>query len=373
MSVNEKMTALADSVRDLRGTTEKLGIDQMREEVGAAKGDIDAALSALSEKGVELPENASSADIAGAITNIGSDPRLAQMVERTLETLVDDTIEKVGEYAFYQNTSSVIKTVNLPNAKAVGYQAFYLCRQLTEVKLPNVERIDTYAFQGCTAISELNFPRLATCGGNAFNGCTGIVSINMPMLDTDASSLFSGCTSLKTIALPAMTVCGTGLFSGCTSLETAYLPLATTLKGNVFSGCTSLKSFEGASVTSIEFAAFRNCTSLTEIILPKGSFSGSVSNCFSGCAALKKVVLGRCYLPESNLFSDCANLETLVLKTTDVGYVSSTALEGTLIGAGNGYVYVPAEAVDTFKNSSYWSKYANQIRAIEDYPEICGV
>lgn len=70
MSVNEKMTALADSVRDLRGTTEKLGIDQMREEVGAAKGDIDAALSALSEKGVSVPDGAGSDDLATLIAQV---------------------------------------------------------------------------------------------------------------------------------------------------------------------------------------------------------------------------------------------------------------------------------------------------------------
>ena len=39
---------------------------------------------------------------------------------------------------------------------------------------------------------------------------------------------------------------------------------------------------------------------------------------------------------------------------------------------GTGFVYVPAESVDTYKSATNWSTYAEQIRAIEDYPEITG-
>ena len=42
------------------------------------------------------------------------------------------------------------------------------------------------------------------------------------------------------------------------------------------------------------------------------------------------------------------------------------------IASGTGYIYVPAALVDSYKAASNWSTYANQIRAIEDYPDICG-
>jgi hypothetical protein len=38
----------------------------------------------------------------------------------------------------------------------------------------------------------------------------------------------------------------------------------------------------------------------------------------------------------------------------------------------NAYIYVPAALVDSYKAASNWSTYADQIRAIEDYPDICG-
>ena len=39
---------------------------------------------------------------------------------------------------------------------------------------------------------------------------------------------------------------------------------------------------------------------------------------------------------------------------------------------GTGYVYVPASLIETYKTATNWSAFANQFRAIEDYPEICG-
>lgn len=37
-----------------------------------------------------------------------------------------------------------------------------------------------------------------------------------------------------------------------------------------------------------------------------------------------------------------------------------------------GYIYVPRDLIETYKVSTNWVTYANQLRAIEDYPEICG-
>ena len=51
---------------------------------------------------------------------------------------------------------------------------------------------------------------------------------------------------------------------------------------------------------------------------------------------------------------------------------NTNAFSNTPIKSGNGYIYVPAALVDSYKADSKWSTYANQIRAIEEYPEICG-
>jgi hypothetical protein len=48
------------------------------------------------------------------------------------------------------------------------------------------------------------------------------------------------------------------------------------------------------------------------------------------------------------------------------------ALNDSSVASGSGYIYVPAALVDSYKAATNWSTYAEQIRAIEDYPEICG-
>ena len=75
----------------------------------------------------------------------------------------------------------------------------------------------------------------------------------------------------------------------------------------------------------------------------------------------------------NNAFNGCTKLTSLILRSETMATLSSTgALSGTPIASGTGYIYVPAALVDSYKAASNWSTYANQIRAIEDYPDICG-
>lgn len=37
-----------------------------------------------------------------------------------------------------------------------------------------------------------------------------------------------------------------------------------------------------------------------------------------------------------------------------------------------GYIYVPAALIDEYKTATNWATFADQFRAIEDYPDICG-
>lgn len=74
-------------------------------------------------------------------------------------------------------------------------------------------------------------------------------------------------------------------------------------------------------------------------------------------------------------FRYCTYLTALILRnTTQVCPLgSSTAFGNTYVeGATEGYIYVPSALVNAYKTAANWSTYANKIRAIEDYPEICG-
>lgn len=60
-----------------------------------------------------------------------------------------------------------------------------------------------------------------------------------------------------------------------------------------------------------------------------------------------------------------------IIRTPTVAkLVNKNALQNTMIEDGTGYIYVPSALVETYKTASNWVTYADQIRAIEDYPEI---
>lgn len=73
-------------------------------------------------------------------------------------------------------------------------------------------------------------------------------------------------------------------------------------------------------------------------------------------------------------FIGCSALETLILRgdTTVTTLGATSAFTGTPIESGTGYIYVPSALLDDYKDETNWATYADQFRAIEDYPEITG-
>lgn len=73
------------------------------------------------------------------------------------------------------------------------------------------------------------------------------------------------------------------------------------------------------------------------------------------------------------MFYECQVLETVIIRTSEICVLDSyMAFTGTPIESGTGYIYVPSALVDSYKAATNWTTYADQIRAIEDYPDICG-
>ena len=136
------------------------------------------------------------------------------------------------------------------------------------------------------------------------------------------------CSGLLQVYAPAATTVGTACFYGCSSLLNAYFPNVSYLSNQMFYGCTALRFFDAGNASVISTNAFQNCS----------------------------------------------GLETLILRfsTTNVTLQNTNAFTGTPIAAGTGYVYVPRALISQYENNTNWSSYVSQIRAIEDYPEICG-
>jgi hypothetical protein len=137
------------------------------------------------------------------------------------------------------------------------------------------------------------------------------------------------CTKLVTVNLPLVTSLGSYAFYQCSGLETVKLPKLTSVSTRVFYSCTKLKHADCGQLANIPAQTFNVCSALTELILRK---TGSI-----------------CTL--SNV----------------------TGINSSPIGKGTGYVYVPAALIEQYKVATNWATFAAQFRAIEDYPDICGI
>ena len=89
------------------------------------------------------------------------------------------------------------------------------------------------------------------------------------------------------------------------------------------------------------------------------------SYAFHNCTLLTTVNLSNVTSIESRAFYNCSSLTSFTLSGSTVcELINSNAFDSTPIESGSGYIYVPAELVDTYKAANNWSTYANHIRAI---------
>lgn len=181
-------------------------------------------------------------------------------------------------------------------------------------------------FEG--TLTEIVDSTITKLKANAFRSAGDVTIVDLPNCTSVGGSAFRECT-MTTLNMPELTgTAGTYFCYNCSNLENVNAPKLTTLSNSSFRLCVKLKKLELDNPTTIASSAFQGSSSLDTLIIRK---TGST-----------------CSLSATNAFTD------------------------TAIANGTGYIYVPASLVDSYKSATNWSSYANQIRAIEDYPEICG-
>lgn len=161
-------------------------------------------------------------DFINTIDALGDDAVFDSIIQKTVTEFKDDTITKVGKYAFYK------------------------CTALQEVAFPETTIINDYAFDGCSSLQSVNVPLLATVGRNGFS-----------------------TTDIKDASFPLLTNVNVYAFANCASLEKAVLPKATSLQSQMFYGCPKLESVDVSSASWTGSEVFKGCTSLTALIVRK--------------------------------------------------------------------------------------------------------
>ena len=107
----------------------------------------------------------------------GDDQTFREIVSRTIDSFVDDTLTSVGNYAFYD------------------------CRSLTSVDLPAVTSIGASAFENCAALTSVNIPVVTSVGNDSFSSCASLTSIELQSVTFFGSMSLSYCLSLRKLII----------------------------------------------------------------------------------------------------------------------------------------------------------------------------
>lgn len=143
------------------------------------------------------------------------------------------------------------------------------------------------------------------------------------------------------------------------------------IRDYAFYKCYKLQQISIPNITKIKVYSFGECTALEEVVLP--SVTQMIGNGFRGCSNLHKAELDKSLISFGSFAFRSTALDTLILKSETVCPLNSTnVFQDCPIEDGTGYIYVPQALIEQYKVATNWVTFANQFRAIEDYPEICG-
>lgn len=315
---SESLVSIADEVRELSDTTDKMSLSAMTSNLQEANADVNTEADLIAQIQSALEGKAGG---GGSVDYSVEDG----LITRTLS-------------GTYENS----RVTN------VGKEAFAYCSNLTSANFPACTYIDTYAFLRCSKLTTANFPTCTSIGQGVFSSCTSLELLNFPVCSIISGSAFNGCSSLTSVSFPVCTRIDNYAFVNCTSLISMSFPICTYINRNAFSGCSKLTTANFPSCKTIVDSAFYNCSSLISISLPVCNYISA--NAFNNCRVLSSLTLGShtvlCTLVNSNAFTS----------TPYAGY--STYFSGTP------YIYVPGSLISFYQTATNWTYFSSYFSAI---------
>lgn len=282
-----------------------------------------------------------------------------------------------GGAPWYKYREDVQKVVIYNTVTTIGNLAFEGCSNMTTVEFydtstsSSLQTIGQGAFYNCNALGSLDFSKtkLTSLGYVAFSNCTSLTSITLPTtLQTIGQSAFIGCTNLASTnlsSLSKLTTIGNNAFYDC-PLTTINIPAKVTSIGTSAFSPYNLTNISVNSSNTV-YEATNNClikkpeyenTMATLVIgsnqqsvtIPDGVSVGE--SAFAGCKKIESLTFEGTYSIHRNAFSNCTNLKTITINScAPRSFDKSYTFNG--LTTKNIKLYVPAEYVDDYVNSSY--------------------
>ncbi|MGN0829759.1 MAG: leucine-rich repeat protein [Candidatus Ornithospirochaeta sp.] len=288
---------------------------------------------------------------------------------KEVTAIKDNAFNYKGNYSF----DKLILPVTLTS---IGTNAFYRCKNLSEVTIPSsVKTIGIQAFCNCLKLEKLTIEEgVEKIEDGAFTSCKSLVDIKLPSsLKTIGAYAFQDCSGLESITLPEnITVIPEGCFSYCFKLTSiSFKGTIEEIGTAAFSDCEALTSFPITdNVKKIGTYAFFNCKSLKEVTLPNNdSFTELSNNIFGNCTSLTSILIPNSVKTIGGYaFFRCSGITSIVIpkSVTSVGEYAFSETNITSITIPEGVNTIGASA---FRNCSRLTEITinGAIEIIQDY------
>ena len=183
---------------------------------------------------------------------------------------IPDSVETIGEYAFYEDKN--ITELNLSNKLGkLGKYAFYNCDNIsgTVVFPADLRVVEDYCFEYDKKINQIKFESVGDKGVNnigvgVFEGNYKLSSIIFPnTLQSIGTHSFYSCYNIKKINFPqGLKKINYNAFEGCTNLEVlTWSKELNEIYSGAFKRCSNLKILPDMSkMNFIGQSAFEDCT-----------------------------------------------------------------------------------------------------------------
>jgi hypothetical protein len=350
--------AIANAIRSKNGSSDTYTVSQMSSAIDniPSGGGTPAINNGKNNFWVYI--DTANTEVTATVETVGD---TIDWGDSTVDTNTTHTYVNTGVYWIKGNSISTISGGNIIYAE-----------------YNNAVTLPSYSSNTTLKKVVLNNSSFTTLAANAFTGCTSLTEIDMPYITTisngisNSSGTFNYCKKLKYINMPALTIIGDYAFYLCSSLNSFDFTNITYIGAEAFSGSSSSKATALTSVslpstiTTLKLRAFRHNVNLTTVFIDCNIPNNNSSNgyIFNQCSALQSVTVGANVTVlgpagASGIFAQTNN--------TWVMHLQGTTPPTTTGITNNNYaptaIYVPASAVETYKNNSVWSTYASIIQA----------